>query len=129
MCNRVLTPRSSAAPVAQTPPPEKANSLRNVNHDLPRDVPSIRWAGNLQHVEGVAESFECTSKPPRLHVTVNTKEMVFTLGDPKGIIVRNGSKNSFEMQCGHQKPFQVGIFYIPSDKPAGVDGAIRELVF
>lgn len=120
---------SPPALVAQTPPADKPSVPQNVNHDLPRDVPSVHWAGDLQHVEAVAKSFECDSQTPRLHVLVNSKEMVFELDDPKGVVVRNGNNASFMMHCGPQKPFKVGIFYIPSSSPTAVDGIIRELVF
>lgn len=121
---------SSSAPLTpQTSSLERPSILGHVNHHLPRDVPSVRWSGNLQHVEAVAKSFECDSKTPRLHVIVNSKEMVFELDDPKGIVVRNRINGSFDFQCGPQKLFKVGIFYVAPNPPGTVDGIIRELVF
>ncbi len=132
---------SSTAPHSPMLSADKPSAPGSGNHDLPRDVPSIHWPGNLQHVEAVAKSFECNPKAPRLHVIVNSKEMVFGLDDPKEIVVRNGKSGSFEMHCGPQEPFKIGIFYIPSNPPASVDdrmqgrldgwvdGMIRELVF
>lgn len=55
--------------------------------------------------------------------------MVFEFDDPKAVVVRNGTNGSMSMQCGPQKPFRVGIFYVPSDRAVAVDGIIRELVF
>ncbi len=129
---RNVAPESKAspttAPVAQTEAPDRPRLTRD--HEIPRDVPSVRWPGNLQHVEAVAKFFECNAKTPRLHVIVNSREMVFALDDPKGVIVRNGNNGgSFNINCGPQKPFKVGIFYVPSDPSTRVDGLLRELVF
>jgi hypothetical protein len=120
---------STATLVAQTPSRDSAKLPEHGNHGVPRDVPSIHWPGNLQHVEAVAKSFDCDARSPRLHVIVNSREMVFGLDDPTGIIVRNRSTGSFDFQCGPQKPFKVGIFYVQSGKPKAIDGMIRELVF
>ena len=94
-----------------------------------RDVPSIRWTGNLAHVEGMVTSFECTAKGPRLHVLVGSKAMVLAITDPKQIVVRNAKEGFFDIHCGPQKPFHVGIFYVPADHSKGTNGEIRELVF
>ena len=94
-----------------------------------RDQPQIQWMGDLRHVEGVAKALACESKVPRLHVLVEGKEMVFELADPQGIVVRNIKGGQFDFHCGAQKPMQIGIFYVPQPGRAGVDGAVRELVF
>jgi tetratricopeptide (TPR) repeat protein len=121
-----IVPSSAATPIVQTPSPRP---VEHANRDVPRDVPSIHWGGNLQHVEAVAKSFDCNRKAPRLHAIVNSKEMVFEIDDPKGLVVRNGTKKSFDFQCGPQEPYKVSIFYVPSNTPTAVDGVIRELVF
>ena len=108
---------SSSAAMEQTPLSDSPKILEHAHHDLPRDVPSIHWPGNLQHVEAVAKSFDCDPKAPRLHVIVNSKEMVFELDDPLGIKVRNRVSGTFDFQCGPQKPFKVGIFYVPPATP------------
>jgi tetratricopeptide (TPR) repeat protein len=121
---------SSSEPLTpQTSTPDTASMPGHVNRERPRDVPSVHWSGNLQHVEAVAKFFDCATRAPRLHVAVNSKEMVFELDDPKGVIVRNRVNGSFDFQCGPQKPFKVGIFYVPSNTSTAVDGIIRELVF
>lgn len=73
---------------AEAPVP---SGMKGAKRELPRDVPSIHWPANLGHVEGVAKSFECGAKGQRLHVTVEGKEMVFDMGDPKQVIVRNAA--------------------------------------
>lgn len=54
--------------------------------------------------------------------------MVLALGDPEEIVVRNMNDGHLDLQCGAQRPFHVGVFYVPLDG-AAVDGVIRELVF
>jgi hypothetical protein len=80
-------------------------------------------------VEAVARSFDCDSKVHQLHVAVDGKEMVLEFDHPDSVIVRNATDNYLDMQCGPQKPFKVGIFYVPSHLPGKVAGGIRELVF
>jgi tetratricopeptide (TPR) repeat protein len=122
-------------PVAeQTLAPERPVLKRDVARelprpDLPRDVPSVRWSGDIQHVEAVAQSLDCSTSSRLLHVLVNSTKMIFELGDPKDVIVRNGSEGTIDLNCGAQKPVKVGIFYTPSPQPEPVDGLIRELVF
>ena len=113
-----------------SPSSDETGVAEKVKRELPRDESSIRGLNDLRHVEAVVRSFECNSKPPRLRVFVNSKEMIFEFDDPQDVIVRNGKNGSFTMQCGPQKPLEVSIFYVPpSNKQAGVDGEIRELVF
>lgn len=120
---------ASPLPDAQTLEPERPRLVRNAHRDLPRDVPSVAWPGDLHHVEAVAKFFECDSKNPRLRVIVNSKEMVFEFDDPKAVVVRNANKASIDMHCGPQQPLKIGIFYVPSHAATPVDGIIRELVF
>jgi tetratricopeptide (TPR) repeat protein len=80
----------------------------------------------LQHVDGIAKSFDCAAKPPRLHVTVDGKEMIFAMDDPDSIVVRNAKNGVAEFPCGAQKPVKIGIVYAASSTS---DGSIRELVF
>jgi hypothetical protein len=82
----------------------------------------------MQHVQGMAKSFECRPKAARLHVMVNSEEEVFQLNQPDKIVVRNGSHGFFDINCGPQKPFKVDIFYVPSTVQ-GVEGSVLELVF
>lgn len=95
---------------------------------LARGEPSARWADNLQHVEAMVTFYDCSSKPQRLRMQVDAKEMVLTLGNPKEIVVRNMNDGHLDLQCGAQRPFHVGVFYVPSEG-AAVNGVIRELVF
>lgn len=76
----------------------------------------------------MAKSFECGAKGQRLHVTVDGKEMVFIMADPKQVIVRNAAGGVLDMQCGSQKPFRVGVFFVPPTEAGQVDGTVRELV-
>ncbi len=119
---------TSAALAAQTPAPDRPSGP-TATRDLSREVPFLHRAGNLQHVDGVAKSFECTSNAPRLHVMVDSKEMVFEFDDPKDVIVRNATSSTINMQCGPQKPFKVGIYYVPSSQSSAIAGMVRELVF
>jgi Tfp pilus assembly protein PilF len=125
----VPTVPSSAVPTPQASPAGRPSIPGHASRDVPRDVPSIHWTGNLQHVEAVAKFFDCNRKAPRLHAIVNSREMVFEIDDPKGLVVRNGTTKSFDFQCGPQDSYKVGIFYVPSNTPTAVDGVIRELVF
>ncbi len=101
---------------------------RNGKHELARDEPSAQWADNLQHVEALVTFYDCSAKVQRLRVKVDSKEMVLALGNPKDIVVRNMQGGYLDLQCGAQKPFRVGVFYVPAQGGA-VDGVIRELVF
>ncbi len=123
------TPPAAAALPAQPPPTDRPSIARNAPRELPRDVPSAQWSDDLRHVEAVAKSFDCHAGAPRLHVLVNGKEMVLALADPKAVVVRNAAGGRFDMHCGPQKPFHVGIFYIPTKTTPGLDGVIREMVF
>lgn len=124
---RVIT-NPTQQPDAATDVPDKPTLRHSAPHELPRDVPSVGSAENLQHVEAVAKSLDCNSKVRHLHVLVNSKEMIFEL-TPEDVIVRNGNQKTVDMQCGPQKPYKVGIFYIPLAQPASADGSISEMVF
>jgi hypothetical protein len=116
-------------PVPQEPAGERPTILqRNGRHELARDEPSVRWADNLQHAEAMVTFYDCGSKPQRLRMKVDSKEVVLALGNPKEIVVRNMNDGHLDLQCGAQRPFRVGVFYVPSEG-AAVDGVIRELVF
>jgi len=98
--------------------------------DLPRDVPSIIRRGEIRHVESVTKFLDCgAGKPHRLHVMVDSKEMVFEFDNPNDVIVRNAPGSTIDLQCGAQKPVNLGIFYAPAAAPAPADGMIRELVY
>jgi tetratricopeptide (TPR) repeat protein len=120
---------ASSALFEESPGPDPAVLRRGLNRELSRDEPSIHGAIHLQHVEAVAKFFDCATKIHRLRVTVDSREMVFELDNPSQIIVSNMKNGSLDMECGPQKPFRVGIFYLPSAQPAKADGMIRELVF
>jgi tetratricopeptide (TPR) repeat protein len=116
-------------PMPMEPAKEQPTIMqRNGKHELARDEPSVHWADNLQHVEALVTFYDCSSKAQRLRVTVDSKEMVLALADPKGIVVRNMQGGHLDLQCGAQKPFWVGVFYVPAEGAAS-DGVIRELVF
>ena len=95
---------------------------------LSLDEPTVHLPGLLL-VEAVVKFFDCTPKVHRLRVTVDSREMSFELANPESIIVRNGTDGHVDMNCGPQKPFNLGIFYMPSNPPSPADGTIRELVF
>jgi tetratricopeptide (TPR) repeat protein len=124
-----ISPAKIAEPQEATAAPERPVLKRNVPREIPRDVPSVQWPGDLQHVEAVAKSLDCSNNTRRLHVLVNSAEMIFQLADPKDIVVRNGSQGTIDLHCGSQKPYNVGIFYVTLPQPAPADGVIRELVF
>jgi Tfp pilus assembly protein PilF len=119
-----------AAPAPQTPrtrpvPKEPDPPVR----ELSRDEPMIHWAGDLRHVEATAQTFECHGKELRLHMQADSKEMVFQIDDPNEILIRNAGRTSLELTCGPQKPFHLGIFYIPTPELSAITGKVRELVF
>jgi Tfp pilus assembly protein PilF len=93
-----------------------------------RDVPSIPYAGDVQHVEAIAKFFECTKKA-RFHVWVGAKELTLEIENPQAVVVRNGGSSVRDLECGAQIPFKVGIVYVRTAAQTGVDGFIRELVF
>jgi len=116
-------------PAPQQPAGDKPTIMqRTGKHELARDEPSARWADNLQNVEAMVTFYDCSSKPQRLRMKVDSKEMVLALGNAKEIVVRNMNDGHLDLQCGAQRPFRVGVFYVPSEG-ATVDGVIRELVF
>jgi tetratricopeptide (TPR) repeat protein len=124
---------ANATPTAQPTPKDPAGDKptilqRTERHELTRDEPSVHWADNLQHVEAVVTFYDCSSKIQRLRMKVDSREIVLALGNPKEIVVRNMKDGYLDLQCGAQKPFRVGVFYVPS-AAAAVDGVIRELVF
>jgi tetratricopeptide (TPR) repeat protein len=118
---------SISEPAAAADAPDRPTLRHNVNRVPARDEPTVHWGAKLRHVEAIAKSFDCGSH--RLRVIVNSQEMVFELADPNAIVVRNTDKGYVDFQCGVQKPFKIGIFYMPSDQSARADGVIRELVF
>lgn len=124
-----MRPEAAAEqPGAVADAPDRPTLRRMAPHELPRDVPTVVWADNLQHVEAVAKKLDCSGKIRRLHVLVNATEMTFELM-PEEVIVRNGKQNTVDMQCGSQKPYNVGIFYVPLAQPNSADGSIKEMVF
>jgi tetratricopeptide (TPR) repeat protein len=102
-----------------------ADTMTEQRPTLRRTTPEGREL-QLQHVDGIAKSFDCAAKPARLHVTVDGKEMIFAMDDPGSIVVRNSKSGFAEFSCGAQKPVKIGIFYAAS---SSADGSIRELVF
>jgi tetratricopeptide (TPR) repeat protein len=97
--------------------------------EVSRDQPMIHWAGGVQHVEATAQTFECHGKELRLHVQVDSRPMLFQIDDPNEILIRNAGSKSVELTCGPQKPFHLGIFYIPTPELGSIVGKVRELVF
>jgi hypothetical protein len=93
-----------------------------------RDQPSVN-VPNLQHIEAVTTFFQCDPKVPRLRVMVDSKQMTFTIPNANSIIVRNSPEGAIDFNCDAQKPVKIGIFYLPWEAGAKVDGTITELVF
>jgi tetratricopeptide (TPR) repeat protein len=124
-------PATAPANSAAKPDPEKPwpELVRGPNGEVPRDVPTLHWEGDLQHIEGVAKSFDCRPKGSRLHIVVDAKELTLEIDDPRQVVVRNRPTNGLQLHCGAQKPFKVGVFYVRYGPPSSVAGAIRELVF
>jgi tetratricopeptide (TPR) repeat protein len=121
---------ADVAPAASAPPiPPVPREPDSPKREVSRDEPMIHWAGDVQHVEATAQTFECHGKELRLHVQVDSKPMVFQIDDPNAILIRNAGSKSLELTCGPQKPFRLGIFYIPSPELSTIAGKVRELVF
>jgi len=133
-------PTPEQAPVASNPEPTEAPmpvpaseptaSPKPATRRVPtRDEATVNWAGDLQHVEATADSFECLGKELRMHVKVNSKPMVFQVDNPNEIVIRNTGGSTMNLSCGPQKPFPIGIFYIPTPESSMIAGKVRELVF
>lgn len=121
---------AASAPEPPTPPvPPTPKEPNAPPHAPARDEPMIHWAGTLRRVEATAETFECQGKELRLHVQVDSKPMVFQVDNPNEIVIRNAGHSSLVLSCGPQKPFQIGIFYIPTPQSSTIAGKVRELVF
>ncbi|MGC2657226.1 MAG: hypothetical protein WA324_04555 [Bryobacteraceae bacterium] len=115
------------APVPPAPPiPQEPSTARRTPDS---DEPMIHWAGDVQHVEATAQSFECRGKELLLHVQVNAKPMIFLVDDPNDILIRNAGGPSVQLSCGPQKPFHLGVFYTPAPNADAVAGKVKELVF
>ncbi|HEX7359602.1 MAG TPA: hypothetical protein VF283_03835, partial [Bryobacteraceae bacterium] len=110
---------------AQAQPQPLPSSIRQTG----RNRPPAQWFSGLQHVEGMVTYVECHGKSLRLRVKADARLMVFEIDDPKSVQVRNMKNGHFEVTCGPQKPFRVGVGYIASKKPNPVAGIVRELVF
>ena len=123
---RAASVSSSGESAGQMDAPDRPKLKRSVN-ELRRDQSTVQGVADLQHVEAVVKFLDCSAKSHRLHVIVDSQEMVFRYGDPKGIVVRNGGDIDF--RCGAQKAMKVGIFYTPLPQPGPADGTIRELVY
>lgn len=126
-----VEPEPSEAPKQETPRPTESLKPEpdHPKRELSRDQPTLHWAGDLRHVEAIAQTFECHGKELRLHVQVDSQPMVFQIDDPNAIVIRNAGAQSVELSCGPQKPFHLGVFYVPSPESQSVTGKVRELVF
>jgi tetratricopeptide (TPR) repeat protein len=121
---------AEVVPTPSAPPtPPVVQESDSPKHPASPDEPMIHWAGDIQHVEATAQTFECHGKELRLHVQVDSRPMVFQIDDPNAILIRNAGSKSVELTCGPQKPFHLGIFYIPAPDSAAIAGKVRELVF
>ena len=126
---------AQSAPAVQTRDrKEQAVDLPDVIDDSPRGevrrtVPAIQWPDDVRRAEGSVESFECKGPAVLVHLKVANREMVFLIKDPKGIVVRNRDSETFDLTCGPQQPFKLGVIYLPGDETSSVDGEVRELVF
>ncbi|HEX4228940.1 MAG TPA: hypothetical protein VHZ07_09725 [Bryobacteraceae bacterium] len=121
-------PEVAPEPVAPPTPPVPQQPVSS-KHEASRDEPMIHWAGDVQHVEATAQTFECHGKELRLHVQVNSRAMVFQIDNPNEVLIRNAGSKSVELTCGPQKPFHLGIFYIPTPDSGAIAGKVKELVF
>ena len=66
----------------------------------------VHWAGDLQHVEATADTFECLGKELRLHVQVDSKPMVFQVDNPNEVVIRNAAHPSLTLSCGPKSRFE-----------------------
>ncbi|HEX4808459.1 MAG TPA: hypothetical protein VH325_05995, partial [Bryobacteraceae bacterium] len=130
------SPVATEPELTEAPKPETLHPTASVKpepdqpkRELSRDTPTLHWAGDLRHVEGIAQTVECHGKQLRLHVQVNSQPMVFQIDDPNAIVLRNAGAESVELSCGPQKPYHLGVFYVPSPELEAVTGKVRELVF
>ncbi len=89
--------------------------------------PVLTRGERVKRVEGTAKHMDCVNG--RIHVLVESNEMVFAIPDPKAIVVQSADATSFEFKCGPQKPFPIAIDYVLSSQPqAGIAGNVRTLV-
>ncbi|MGH9618559.1 MAG: tetratricopeptide repeat protein [Bryobacteraceae bacterium] len=116
--------RAQQHPAQAQPQPLPSNIRQTARNRQP-----AQWFSGLQHVEGMVTYVECHGKSLRLRVRIGAKLMLFEIDDPKSVQVRNMKNGHFEVTCGPQKPFRVGVGYISGPKSGPVAGVVRELVF
>jgi tetratricopeptide (TPR) repeat protein len=93
-----------------------------------RQAPVMLDHQELGRVTGTAEALECRGTVLHLRVRVDGKLIVFVIGDPKTIIVRNTKDGYIDLACGPMKPAPITVLFAPD--PAGAtDGLVRELQF
>ena len=85
-------------PKVQTPEPAEQTNTR-LHPTLLQREPGLREP-DLPAVKGKTKSLECVNHALRLHVQSGAREMIFSIPDPKLIIVRNAKDNAVEWSCG-----------------------------
>ena len=87
----------------------------------------MRNLADLSRATGTAKVLECRGSTLRLHVEVSGKELIFTIRDPKDIVVTNTKSGYVDFACGSLKPVPVTVLFAPDS--AGGAGRVRELDF
>jgi tetratricopeptide (TPR) repeat protein len=107
---------------AETRP--EAPALRRAEHH----APVMLDHQELGHAAGTAEALECRGSVLHLRVRVDGRPIVFLIGDPKEIIVRNTNNGYVDLACGPIEPVRITVLFAPD--PTGVTaGRVRELEF
>jgi tetratricopeptide (TPR) repeat protein len=98
---------------------------------LPRELPqpaAMPRRPKRPRLTGQAVALECRDSLLRLHIQGDDKKLVFTIRDPKDIVVRNTKDGYVNFSCGPMKPVPVTVVF-EADASGATAGLVRELDF
>lgn len=107
--------------------PEPAPKMAALPRELPQPAAMPRRP-ERPRVTGQAVALECRDSLLRLHIQAADKKLVFTIRDPKDIVVRNTKDGYVNFNCGPMKPVLVTVVF-EADATGATAGLVRELDF
>ncbi|MBV9036631.1 MAG: hypothetical protein JO182_19235 [Acidobacteriaceae bacterium] len=116
-------------PVTLAANPDIGKETQSADHLLAPSEPLptlLKRSQGLPRVLGRTKAFECGQGVFRLHLQVGSREMVFGMGNPQDVLVRN--VKDLQWSCGPLSPREVTVVYEPT-ATAQLDGTISELIF
>lgn len=122
--------RPAAVPKGEASGDDRAASTSSTQDAGP--PPSPKASGRLLRDEGLPEvhgtikTLECVKPGYRLHIVADGHEMVFEMGDPQDILVRN--EKNLVWNCGPLPAREITVIYGKSSIPK-LEGKVAELVF